>query len=107
MIEELVPIMLKQNNVELQEYGQLLLEHNISPHIFRHWFSVRLALYGVEPAQLQTYRGDKSIESSLLYLSNKSELSKKYKSVNDIFFNSMMDFVTENTLQKGDGNDRN
>ena len=44
MIEELVPIMLKQNNVELQEYGQLLLEHNISPHIFRHWFSVRLAL---------------------------------------------------------------
>ena len=107
MIEELVPIMLKQNNVELQEYGQLLLEHNISPHIFRHWFSVRLALYGVEPAQLQTYRGDKSIESSLLYLSNKSELSKKYKSVNDIFLNSMMDFVTENTLQKGDGNDRN
>lgn len=67
-------------------YSFLLDEQNISPHILRHWFSVKLTLYGEDASGLQYWRGDSSIESSLTYISNKSDLEKQYRYVVDKLF---------------------
>lgn len=83
---------LHTNNAQRQRskvvnYGHLLQENNISPHIFRHWFSVKLTLYGEDAAGLMNWRGDKSPESALTYLMDKSELEKEYEIVSDEIFN--------------------
>lgn len=87
VVEACVPKMLESDDPVIVNYGHLLLEHNISPHIFRHWFSVRLTLYGEDVAGLKFWRGDKSPESALVYLMNKSDLEKQYEKVSDEVFN--------------------
>lgn len=87
VIEELVPELLKCDDAEAINYGHLLMEKNISPHIFRHWFSVKLTLFGEDSAGLMYWRGDKSPESALTYLQNKGELEKQYLKVNTEVFN--------------------
>ena len=86
MTSELIPVLLQSNDSEVVEYGHELLEHNIAPHIFRHWFSVKLTLYGEDVAGLQYWRGDKSPESALTYLQNKGELNKQLHNLsNEVF----------------------
>lgn len=86
--DEIIPMMLASNESELVIYGRTLMEHNISPHIFRHWYTVQLVLSGVnDPGTLMYYRGDKSPESALTYLQNKSELEKQFRKVNNEMFN--------------------
>ena len=92
MVKELIPIMLNHPDLEIQEYAQLLTENNISPHIFRHWFSVRLTLYGENVASLMYWRGDKNPESAITYLQNKSEIAKKFKAVTDEAFALMKEY---------------
>ena len=87
VIEELIPELLKCDDAEAVNYGHLLMETNISPHIFRHWFSVKLTLFGEDVAGLMYWRGDKSPESALTYLQNKGELEKQYRKVNAEIFN--------------------
>ena len=88
--EELIPIYLSSENPEIVMYGRLLLENNLPPHVFRHWYTVQLVLAGVENvAELMEARGDSSPQSSLLYLQNKGELAKQYKRVN----NEMFDYL--------------
>ena len=82
-----IPIMLASDDEQTVNYGHLMQEHGIGPHIFRHWFSVKLTLYGEDVAGLMNWRGDKSPESALTYLMNKSELEKEYKKVSDEVFN--------------------
>lgn len=89
MTNELIPILLANSDPEVVEYAHDLLEHNISPHIFRHWFSVKLVLYGEDVAGLQYWRGDKNPESALTYLQNKGELEKQLKVVNNNLFDYM------------------
>ena len=79
--------MLASDEPQTVNYGHLLQEHSISPHILRHWFSVKLTLYGEDVAGLMNWRGDKSPESALTYLENKSELEKQYERVSDEVFN--------------------
>ncbi len=86
MTKELIPLMLNSIDSEVVEYAYELQEHNISPHIFRHWFSVKLVLYGEDIAGLQFWRGDKSPESALTYLQNKGELEKQLMMVNNEIF---------------------
>ena len=81
-----IPLMLRSDDPETVNYGKLLLENTISPHIFRHWFSVKLTLYGEDVAGLMNWRGDKSPESALTYLQNKGELEKQYAKVNTEMF---------------------
>ncbi len=89
--DELIPIFLSSNDEELVRYGRILMEHNISPHVFRHWYTVQLVLSGVsDPGTLMYYRGDTSPESALTYLQNKGELEKQYKQVNNELFNYML-----------------
>ena len=88
--EEIIPILLKSDNPEVVIYGRMLLENQISPHIFRHWYTVQLVLSGVnDVATLMYWRGDKSPESALTYLQNKGELEKQYRKVNDEIFDYM------------------
>lgn len=91
IIREIIPMLLSSDDVEIAEYGHLLLTHSISPHIFRHWFSVRLTLYGEDVAGLQYWRGDKSPESSLTYLQNKGELIKQMQHVANRSFEYLLD----------------
>ena len=82
--------MLASDDPQTVNYGHMLQENSISPHILRHWFSVRLTLYGEDVAGLMYWRGDKSPESALTYITNKSELEKQYKLVNNKAFDYML-----------------
>ena len=90
VISELIPLLLNSNDSEAVNYAFLLQENNISPHIFRHWFSVKLTLFGEDVSGLMFWRGDKSPESALTYLQNKSDLEKQYTKVNNEIFNYNM-----------------
>lgn len=83
VIKACIPKMLADDNPKTVHYAHLLQENTISPHILRHWFSVKLTLYGEDVAGLMYWRGDKSPESALTYLQNKSELEKQYERVSD------------------------
>lgn len=88
--DEIVPILLRSDDPEVVSYGRILLGNSISPHIFRHWYTVQLVLNGVnDVASLMYWRGDRSPESALTYLQNKGELEKQYKKVNNEIFNYM------------------
>lgn len=86
VVKEIIPILLESNDPELVAYGMLLQEKKLSPHALRHWFSVKLTLFGEDVAGLMYWRGDKSPESALTYLQNKSELEKQYKKINNEVF---------------------
>jgi len=84
---EMIPVYLASDDPETVIYGRLLLENNLSPHVFRHWYTVQLVLAGIENvAELMEARGDSSPESSLVYLQNKGELDKQYQKVNSKMF---------------------
>ncbi|MBR2408379.1 MAG: site-specific integrase [Lachnospiraceae bacterium] len=85
---EIVPLLLGSNDPELVIYGHTLMEHNISPHIFRHWYTVQLVLSGInDPGTLMKLRGDTSPESSLVYLQDKGDLEREYRKVSNEAFN--------------------
>ncbi len=90
VIHDVIPKLLKSDDPEAVNYGYLLQEKNIGPHIFRHWFSVKLTLFGEDVAGLMYWRGDKSPESALTYLQNKGDLEKQYKKVNSEIFDYSM-----------------
>jgi len=92
---EIIPLLLESDNQESIEYAHDLMEHNIAPHIFRHWFTVKLCTYGEDIAGLQFWRGDKSPESALTYLQNKGELQKQLQYVN----NELFDFLQYSSYQ--------
>lgn len=87
VVRECVPIFFSSDDPELAYYGKLLQEHSLGPHVFRHWFSVQLTLFGEDTAGLMRWRGDKSPESALTYLMDKSDLEKAYGRVSAEFFN--------------------
>lgn len=86
VINDVIPELLSSNDPEAINYGYLLQEKNISQHIFRHWFSVRLTLFGEDLSGLMYWRGDTSPESALDYLQNKGDLEKQYAKVNNEIF---------------------
>lgn len=86
VVKDVIPELLSSDDKEAVNYGHLLQEKNISPHIFRHWFSVKLTLFGEDVSGLMYWRGDKSPESSLTYLQNKGDLEKQYNKVNNEIF---------------------
>jgi integrase len=95
MIDELKHILVKSPDQEISTYGLMLLQNNISPHIFRHWYSVNLVLYGEDVAGLQHWRGDKSPLSAINYLKNKGELAKQLAYTNEAMFHFMLDAATD------------
>lgn len=86
VVNDMIPICLESDDPEVVRYGMLLQEHSLGPHVLRHWFSVKLVLFGEDVAGLMYYRGDKSPESALTYLQDKSELNKRYEKMNNELF---------------------
>lgn len=85
---EMIPIYLQSTDAELVLYGQTLMEHSLSPHVFRHWYTVQLVLSGInEPGVLMNYRGDTSPQSALTYINNKGDLEKQFSKVTNETFN--------------------
>lgn len=86
--DEMIPIYLKSNDPEVVLYGQTLMENTLSPHVFRHWYTVQLVLSGIEnPGVLKDFRGDKSPESALTYIDSKGDLEKQYSKITNETFN--------------------
>ena len=104
LIECIIPTLLASEDEEVVEYGMLLngQKEKISPHIFRHWFSARLALCGEDVAGLQFWRGDKNPNSCLVYLADKGDINRQLERV----ANGMYDFnmeLAKKTKQQGFG----
>ncbi|MCM1494233.1 MAG: tyrosine-type recombinase/integrase [Bacteroides sp.] len=86
VVRDAIPELLHSNDPEVINYAHLLQEHSISPHIFRHWFSVNLTLFGEDVSGLMYWRGDTSPESALTYLQNKGDLEKQFSKVSNELF---------------------
>ena len=87
VVQDLIEICLKSEDPEIAMYGHILIDHPITPHIFRHYYTVQLVLSGIsEPGELMSLRGDNSPESAMAYLQNKGELEKQFTLVNDKTF---------------------
>ncbi len=100
--EEMIPLYLACDDAETVIYGQLLLQNNLSPHVFRHWYTVQLVLAGMDnPAELMEARGDTSPESALTYLQNKGELEKQYRKVNNEMFSYLSWAATKKQEERG------
>lgn len=82
--------MLQSNDPKVVAYGKQLGYTPIGPHIFRHWFSVKLTMFGEDTDGLMFWRGDKSPDSALTYLANKSELTKQLNDVSSTLFDYNM-----------------
>ena len=85
---EMIPIYLKSDVPQLVIYGHTLMENSLSPHVFRHWYTVQLVLSGIEnPGVLMKLRGDTSPESALTYLDSKGDLEAQYSKLTNKTFN--------------------
>ena len=82
--------MLKSDDPKVVVYGKHLAQTNLGPHIFRHWFSVKLTLFGEDVQGLMYWRGDKSPQSALTYIGNKSELVKQLNDVSSELYDFNM-----------------
>lgn len=89
------PYLLNSDDAECRIYGQLLYENNLGTHALRHWFTTQLVLYGEDVAQVQYWRGDKSPESSFVYLQNKGDLSKKLEESNNLLAETILKYGEE------------
>lgn len=98
VVKECIPEMLASSDPEAVNYGHMLMEKQISPHIFRHWFSVKLTLYGEGVEGLMFWRGDKSPESALTYINNKSDLERQFEKVSNEIFNFSLWKATKKRL---------
>lgn len=82
--------MLLSEDPKVVAYGKHLFTTNLGPHIFRHWFSVKLTLFGEDVAGLMYWRGDSSPQSALTYIGNKSELVKQLEDVSSKLYDFSM-----------------
>lgn len=65
----------------MSAFAHLLDSYSWAPHTLRHCFTVQLVCDGLDVAQVQYYRGDKSPESALTYVMNKGELMQQVTQV--------------------------
>lgn len=79
-IKETIPLLLQSDDPEVVLYGQVLQANSVALHILRHYYTTRLVCdFNLDVPDLMYWRGDKSPESALTYLQNKSDLNKALK----------------------------
>lgn len=78
------PALLESDDPRLSAFGQLLVTYHFTPHALRHYFSVMLAIDGLDAARIMEYRGDRSPESALSYFANKGLLREKTEQYHEI-----------------------
>lgn len=88
-VEDAKPLFKASEDPDVVRFGMMLDKVHISPHILRHFFSVKLVLFGCSVEELMEYRGDSSPTSSFTYLQNKGDIQKQYKNVVD----KAMDYI--------------
>lgn len=89
---------------ELQPFAQLLESAHWGPHTFRHCFTVQLVLKGLDAAQIQMFRGDRSPESALAYMAGKGELMSQARQAHEQAFAALLT-LPENNENEVDIND--
>lgn len=89
MIEDAKPLLKASDNPDVVRFGMMLDSKTVSPHILRHFFSVKLVLYGVGAEELMEYRGDVNVSSAFTYIQNKGDIQKQYAKVVD----KSMDYI--------------
>ncbi|NGT94377.1 site-specific integrase [Clostridium perfringens] len=72
----------KSNNVYFRRYAEILTQKKLSPHFLRHYFTVLLVLDGLTPHEIASWRGDKSLDTSLIYCRDKDDLLRNIKELN-------------------------
>ncbi len=82
--------LLKSDNEEIRAYGQEVRRRGLDPHCLRHFFTVQLVLRGLTAAELQYWRGDSNIESSMQYILGKGELMKASQNIGSDFTHKIL-----------------
>lgn len=80
----LCPRLLKHSDPQLVAWGQALLTHNFPTHGLHHYFTVRLAMDGLDAAQIMAYRGDRNVDSAVVYLQHKGILEEQLRNAHSI-----------------------
>lgn len=70
----LVDELLQTDDVHCLAFAQQFATHSFGPHAFRHLFTCKLLLEGLDRDNIMYYRGDTSPESATVYLQNKAAL---------------------------------
>ena len=84
----LLPSLETDSDPDLQQFFYSMEYHSWGPHAFRHWFTCFLVVRcGVDEVTLQTLRGDKSPDSSKIYLERKGELERIYRGASETLGN--------------------
>lgn len=78
------PKLLESNDPRLISFGELLQNCSIGPHVFRHFFTVRLVLDGADVGTVMKYRGDRNPESALAYLQGKDLFKRDLEETNQL-----------------------
>lgn len=86
-IERLANVYLKEylaksDNPYFRRYAEILTQKKLSPHFLRHYFTVLLVLDNLTPHEIASWRGDKNLDSSLIYCRDKDDLLKNIKELN-------------------------
>ena len=76
-------------------YSTILMQYRLSPHAFRHWFTVTLVLDGKSPNEISSLRGDSSTSTALWYCSRKTEIEQAIKHSNTKMMNQILSQVKE------------
>ena len=77
------PTLLESDDPEMRIYGQLLCEHQLTPHSLRHWFTVQLVINQEDIGGIQFWRGDRNPQSAFEYLQNKGDLVNELKEADE------------------------
>ncbi|MBQ9007710.1 MAG: hypothetical protein IJ088_04770 [Clostridia bacterium] len=83
---------LSQCHPPLSDYGLLVKERGLAPHIGRHVYTLQLVERGLTPEMIKFWRGDRSIESAMTYWAGKGELHRAAKKIACNFLDAVMKF---------------
>ena len=77
LVGRLTDLWIDSEDPRLSAFAQYLLTYHFAPHALRHYFSVHLALDGLDVSRIMALRGDRNPDSALTYFQNKGMLREK------------------------------
>lgn len=86
----LIDVLINSDDFEMQVFGELLMNRELSTHSLRHWFTVQLVINGEPPHAIAEWRGDDNLDSAMDYIKNKSELLRLHKKVNETIISEII-----------------
>ena len=76
----------------LSDYGLLVKERGLAPHIGRHFYTLQLVKRELPPEMIKFWRGDRSIESAMTYWASKGELRDTARKLGCDFLDAVVKF---------------